>query len=126
MAKIRCQICGGENLHMEGSVLVVCDDCGNKSYVIPEKAITQINNPVESDIVTISYDRRETDCPRKSFCVNDRMSPNNEPCRVCKVVKHKLDEMDQELIDTYEKRNAFIQAHPELEAEAVKPCNQEE
>lgn len=73
MTKIRCQKCGGENLHTDGATLIVCDDCGNKTYMIPEVAVTNIDNPINSDIVTISYNRRQTDCPRQAICLNDKM-----------------------------------------------------
>jgi len=114
MTKIRCQKCGGENLHSEGAMLIICNDCGNKTYVIPEVAVTEIDSPINSDIVTIRYNRRQTDCPRQSICVNDRMEQGAEPCKICNVVRHQYQLMSQEMVNTFEKRQAFLEAHPEL------------
>lgn len=117
MAKIRCQKCGGENLHSEGAMLIVCNDCGNKTYIIPEEAVTEVDSPINSDIVTIRYNRRQTDCPRRSVCVNDTMHPGEQPCKVCNVVRHQYQMMTQSMNDTYNKREEYLKNHPELEDE---------
>ena len=115
MTKIRCQVCGGENLHSESATKIVCEDCGNLSYVIPSEAVVSLDNPLDENIVTIRFDRTKTDCPRRSICLNDIAGPNGEQCQVCNVVKHNYDNINRQLVELYELRNAFLESHPELE-----------
>ncbi len=114
MTKIRCQICGGERLHTEGSLYVVCDDCNNRSIVIPESAIINIDNLVDNNIVTLKFDRRKTDFPRKTFCLNDRMDTCDEPCKVCKVVNKRYNVLTNQVVNAYDKREQYIKDHPEI------------
>lgn len=114
MTKIRCQICGGENLHSESAIKIVCDDCGNQSYIIPEEAIVSIDNPLDGDIVAIRYNRNNVDCPRKSICLNDTMCPGSEPCKTCKVVRNIYNNINEQLVDLYEHRVEYLRNHPEL------------
>ncbi len=115
MTKIRCQICGGENLHAENGTLVVCDDCGNRTYLIPEKSILRVDEEEDCDLVSVHFDKSKTECPRQSFCLNDTMDPGGQPCKVCNLVKKRFSELTSDLVSKFDERQDFIQAHPELE-----------
>lgn len=115
MTKIRCQVCGGEELHTEGPTMVVCDCCGAKTFMIPECSVVRVDNPISGNLVTIEYDRNLTEQPRKGLCLNDKMFPDAEPCKVCKVVQHKLDILNRELISANERRELYLAQHPELQ-----------
>ena len=95
MTKVRCQVCGGERLHMEDAITCVCDDCGNRSIVIPMSTVERIDNPMTSSSVGIWFDSAKVDTPRKSICLNDTMNPGCEPCKVCKVVMHRMQEEER-------------------------------
>ena len=116
MTKIRCQMCGGENLHTEGDITIICDDCGNKSYIIPEVSIENMDNPVDGDVVTIQYNRRKTGCPRRGICLNDTMNPGEEPCQICNVVRKNFNEITNQMVELFEQREEYLREHPELES----------
>ncbi len=116
MTKIRCQVCGSEELHSEGPVLVVCDRCGNRSYVIPEVAVVRTGE-TENGELFLRYKKEMTDCPRKSFCLNDTMFQGGEPCRICKVLKYRYETFTRGMAENFEKRQELLEKHPELAAE---------
>ena len=115
MTKIRCQICGGENLHSENAISVVCDDCGNRSLVIPESAI--LDQFEFDNVVSLHFDKNQTDCPRKSFCLNDKMEIDSDPCKVCNVIQNKFNNLTGDIVRLYEEREQFLKQHPEVNTE---------